>query len=273
MASPYFQGTWQRGFGTYPLKGSVLKEALTTALDIGYRAIDTAQMYANEADIGSVLATADLPREDLLITSKVPNSNFTHDTFIPSVKKSLEELQIDKLDVLLVHWPPGDGDIAQSIALLRDAKQQGLTRHIGVSNFTAAMLRKIADIDDEEFVTNQVEFHPLLDQSILLQASNKTGIPLSSYCSVARGKVFDYPLFDELAEQYDASAAQVVLRWILQKGVNVNAMSTKRGNLEANFDVMKFSLSNVDMHKIDRLGKLALRIVDKSLVPWAPDWD
>lgn len=273
MTSPYFKGIWQRGFGTFPLKGDVLKEALITALDIGYRAIDTAQMYQNESDIGKVLAHAGLPREELLITSKVPNSNFTQDTFIPSVEQSLTELQIDQLDVLLVHWPPADGEIAHSIDLLREAKQRSLAKHIGVSNFTAAMLRQVADIDEEEFVTNQVEFHPLLDQSVLLQASNETGIPLSSYCSVARGKVFSYSLFDELAEQYDVTAAQVVLRWILQKGVNVNAMSTKRANLEANFDIMTFSLSNVDMNRIDQLGKHALRIVDETLVPWAPDWD
>lgn len=273
MASPYFKGIWQRGFGTFPLKGKDLKEALSTALDIGYRAIDTAQMYANEADIGGVLSTARVPRDELLVTSKVPNSNFTKDAFIPSVEQSLTELKLDRLDVLLVHWPPGDGDIAQSIDLLRESKQHGLTTHIGVSNYTAAMLRQVANIDDEEFVTNQVEFHPLLDQSALLQASNETGIALSSYCSVARGKVFDYPLFDELAEHYAVSPAQIVLRWILQKGVNVNAMSTKRANLEANFDIMKFSLSNVDMFNIDKLGEEALRIVDKSLVPWAPDWD
>ncbi len=273
MTSPFYQGIWQRGFGTFPLKGNELKEALTIALDVGYRAIDTAQLYANEAEIGSVLSTAGIPRNELLITSKVPHDKFTKESFFSSVEQSLTELKIDKLDVLLVHWPPGNDDISPSIELLQESRQRGLTTHIGVSNYTSAMLRKIAGIQEESFVTNQVEFHPLLDQSTLLQASSETGIPLSSYCSVARGKVFDYPLFNELAEHYDVTAAQIVLRWILQKGVNVNAMSTKRKNLEANFDIMKFTLSNVDIHRIDALGQEGLRIVDKNLVPWAPDWD
>jgi len=246
---------------------------LNTALDIGYRAIDTAQLYANEADIGHVIKQAKLPRSELFITSKVPIDKYTPSSFIPSVLKSVEELQIDKLDVLLLHWPPADGDIEQPLMWLQEAQSRGLTDHIGVSNFTAAMLERTVSLSDVPIVTNQVEFHPLLDQSKLLAAANQTGIPLASYCSVARGAVFKQPIFDELSRAYNVTPAQIVLRWILQKGVSINTMSTKAENIEANFNVLEFTLSHIDMLRIDKLTKANYRIVDKRLVPWAPAWD
>jgi len=228
----YFQTRHERAFGTYPLTGQELEASLEAALDIGYRAIDTAQMYANESDIGQVLSRCSIPRDELLITSKVPTSQFDESSFIPSVKNSLDQLKLEKLDVLLVHWPPGDEDVRPSLGWLQQAQQQGLAQHIGISNYNSHQMRIAKDFCDSPLVTNQVEFHPLIDQSSLLRTSADTGIPLASYCSVARGKVFDYPLFSELANAYGVTPAQVVLRWILQQGVSINAMSTKRENLE-----------------------------------------
>lgn len=269
----YFQTGHERSFGTFPLKGADLEAALETALDVGYRSIDTAQMYANEIDIGKVVSRSSLARSDLFITSKVPTSQFTESAFIPSVENSLHELQIDTLDVLLVHWPQGDEDVRPSLDWLQQAKQRGLTKHIGISNYTSTQMRVAKEHCSGELITNQVEFHPLLDQSILLNTSEETGIPLASYCSVARGKVFDYPLFGEIAKTHKVTPAQVVLRWILQQGVSINAMSTKRENLTANFDVLNFTLTSVEMEKINVLCNTNYRIVDKNLVPWAPTWD
>lgn len=269
----YNQLGFERAFGTFPLKGDELATALITALDTGYRAIDTAQLYQNEKDIGLVLSSSRIKREDLFITTKVRVDNFGKDKFIPSVVQSLDALQLDYVDVLLLHWPPGDGDIKPSVQRLVEAKKQGLCKHIGVSNYTASMLDKLSDISDEQFVCNQVEFHPLLDQSTLLTAANRTGIPLASYCPVARGKVLQEPLILQLAEQYQRTPAQIVLRWVLQKGVSVNVMSSKAGNIKANFQLHDFNLSNVDVAQIDALRSQAYRIVDKNLVPWAPDWD
>lgn len=269
----YFQNHYERAFGTFPLRGDALKEALNTALDIGYRAIDTAQFYANEADIGHVIKQSNLARSELFLTSKVPIDKYAQSTFIPSVLKSLEDLQIDKLDVLLLHWPPVDGDIEQPLTWLQEAQSLGLTQYIGVSNFTAAMLKRTLSLTDVPIVTNQVEFHPLLDQTALLDAASETGIPLASYCSVARGAVFKQPIFDELSRAYGVTPAQIVLRWILQKGVSINTMSTKTKNIKANFDVLSFTLSHVDMKRIDKLTHTNYRIVDKHLVPWAPAWD
>jgi 2,5-diketo-D-gluconate reductase B len=189
------------------------------------------------------------------------------------VEESLRRLQVDEVDVLLLHWPPIDGDVAPSLKLLEQAAKRGLARHIGVSNYTAAMMRTARSLLDTPLVTNQVEFHPLLDQGRLLQAASETGIPLSSYCSVARGEVFKYPLFEQIGKGYGKTAAQVVLRWILQKGVPINTMSTKPENIEANFKVMDFTLSSIDMARIDALNRTGYRIVDKHIVAWAPAWD
>ncbi len=268
-----FQNTYQRGFGTYPLKGDALKDAIATALDAGYRAFDTAQMYGNEAETGAALAKGPVPRADLCLTTKVHPDQFGEAAFLPSVEASLTALRTDYVDILLLHWPPIGGDIAPSLRLLQKARDLGLARHIGVSNYTAQMMRDAKAIVDAPLVTNQVEFHPLLNQDRLLQAAAETGIPLSSYSSVARGEVFKYPLFAEIGAGYGKSAAQVVLRWILQKGVSLNTMSTKPENIRANFDLMDFTLSSVDMARIDAMTQTGYRIVSKGLVPWAPDWD
>jgi len=269
----YFKQTNQRCFGTFPLSGNELREAIQHAIDVGYRAFDTAQMYQNESDTGAALKASGVPREELFLTTKVDVANFGEAEFLPSVEASLKALQTDYVDVLLLHWPAPDGDIAPSLKRLEQVHKLGHARHIGLSNFTAQMMRDARNIVETPFVTNQVEFHPLLNQDILLSAAAETDIPLASYCSVARGEVFKYPVFGEIGERYEKSAAQVVLRWILQKGVSINTMSTKRKNIEANFDVMDFTLSSIDMNRIDEMTQTGFRIVGKDLVPYAPDFD
>lgn len=269
----YYKKTYQRAFGTFPLKGEEAKTAITTAAEVGYRAFDTAQMYENEAETGETLKATGIPREELCITTKVHPENFEESRFLSSVEKSLEKLKVDYVDVLLLHWPPIDGDVALSLRLLQNTLERGLTRNIGVSNYTVAMMREAVKIIDAPIVTNQVEFHPLLNQDKLLAGANETGIPLSSYCSVARGEVFKHPEFVEIGKGYDKSAGQVVLRWIIQKGVSVNTMSTKSANIKANFDIMDFTLSHVDMARIEKLTRTSYRIVGSDLVPWAPEWD
>jgi len=269
----YFQGNNQRTFGTFPLTGAELRDAMMIAAKVGYRSFDTAQLYENESETGDALAQLGLERDALCITTKVHPDNFTEAAFIPSVKESLRKLQLGYVDVLLLHWPPIDGDIALPLKLLQQAHDMGLARNIGVSNFTAQMMRDAVKLVNVPLVTNQVEFHPLLNQDILLSAASETGIPLSSYCSVARGEVFKHALFGQIGEGYGRSAAQVVLRWILQKGVSINTMSTKRANIEDNFNVMDFTLSSVDMSRLDAMTRTGFRIVTEDLVPWAPKWD
>ncbi len=269
----YFQHTHQRAFGTFPLKGDEVRQAIQTAVEVGYRAFDTAQMYGNETATGDALKASGIARADLCVTTKVHPDNFGEDRFLASVEQSLEALQVDHVDVLLLHWPPVGGDIAPPLKRLQQAYERGLAKAIGVSNFTVRMLRKAVSIIDAPIVTNQVEFHPLLNQDKLLAGASEVGIPLSSYCSVARGAVFKHPTFAEIGQGYGKNAAQVVLRWILQKGVSINTMSTKPDNISANFDVMDFMLSHVDMARIEKLTHTGYRIVGKNLVRWAPDWD
>ena len=268
-----FQNTFQRGCGTFPLQGAVLHQAITDAIHSGYRAFDSAQMYGNEADTGAALAQCSIPRDQLCITTKVHPDNYSTAAFLPSVAASLRLLRIECADVLLLHWPPVGGDVTASLRLLQQAKAAGLAANIGVSNYTAAMMRVARQVIEGPLVTNQVEFHPLLNQDALLAAATETGIPLSSYSSVARGEVFKHPVFAEIGAGYGKSAAQTVLRWILQKGVTLNTMSTKPENIRANFDVMDFTLSSVDMARIEAMTRTNYRIVTKTRAPWVPDWD
>ena len=269
----YFQKTHQRSFGTYPLNGDVLTSAILAAAEVGYRAFDTAQMYENEKDTGAALKATGLAREEICITTKVDPGNFGEDRFLLSVEKSLRDLGVDYVDVLLLHWPPVGGDVVPSLRLLEDCLKRGHTRNIGVSNYNIAMLKTATEVLDAPIVTNQVEFHPLLNQDALLQGAGDLGIPLSSFSSVARGEVFKHPEFAEIGAGYGKSAAQVVLRWILQKGVSINTMSTNPDNIRANFDIMDFTLSHVDMARIETLTQTGYRIVTSAVVPWAPEWD
>ena len=269
--SIYYERNFQRAFGTFPLTGEVLHEAILTAAEIGYRAFDTAQMYDNEATTGAALKETGIPRDDLCITTKVHPDNYAEDRFLPSVEQSLADLGVAQVDVLLLHWPPIGGAIAGPLRLLERAQRAGLARHVGVSNFNVAMMREAVRIVDVPLATNQVEFHPLLNQDRLMAGANEVGIPLSSYSSVARGAIFRHPEFAEIGAAYGKSAAQVALRWILQKGVSLNTMSTKPENIRANYEIMDFVLSHVDMARIDRLTHTGHRIAAD--VPWAPDWD
>lgn len=268
-----FQKTYQRSFGTFPLTGEVLSQAIHAAIKVGYRAFDTAQWYGNEAQTGAALKDSGVNRDDLCIATKVRPDLYGEADFMPAVEQSLRDLQVDQVDVLYLHWPPVDGNIAPALQLLQQALDKGLTRNIGISNFTAQMMRDARSMVEAPIVSNQVEFHPLLNQNTLLAAAIETGIPLSSYCSVARGEVFKYPIFAEIGAGYGKSAAQVILRWILQKGVTINTMSTKPDNIRANFDVMDFTLSSIDMARIEAMTATGYRVVTKDKVPIAPEWD
>lgn len=267
-----FQENHQRIFGSFPLRGDAAIAATSLALEVGYRHIDTANVYGNEAEVGTALASSGIPRDELVITTKVAPDNYAN--FMPTVHASLEKLQLDAVDILLLHWPPFDGsDIVPSLRLLEQAHSDGLAKHIGISNYTVALMRKAKETVSVDLVCNQVEFHPLLDQRTLLNATSEVGIPLTAYCSVARGKVFEQDLFGEIGATYGKTAGQVVLRWILQQGVAPITMSTKEVNLRANYDIMDFALSCVDMQRIYALTTLNHRVVDRKIVAGCPDWD
>lgn len=260
-------------FGTFPLRGDELASAMRLAAEIGYRSFDTAQMYENEREVGDCLATLGLSRDELLITTKVSPKNFAADDFLPSVEQSLRDLRLDQVDVLLLHWPDQHGDNAAALEQLQKAHDRGYAAHIGVSNYTIAMMEEAIDRLSVRPVANQVEFHPFLDTEKLLAASARLGLPLTAYCAVARGKMATSSLLDDIGRSHGKSGTQVGLRWTLQKGVAINAMSTRAENLRLNFDLLDFQLDEDEMLRIDALMAEGYRIVNSDLVPTAPSWD
>jgi len=271
--NPFLKHEFQRIFGTWPLQGQAAEEATLAAIETGYRAIDTAQIYKNEAAVGRALKSSGVARDSLCITTKVTPANYTRDRFRPSVEQSLVNLGLDSVDVLLLHWPPPDGERAACLAQLQDMHSEGLALSIGISNFTIRMLAEARAVLDVPLVTNQVEFHPLLDQSRLMHAATMSDIPLSAYCSLARGAVCNEPVLAAMGQAYGKSASQVALRWILQKGVVPITMSSRPANIRANFAITDFTLSHVDMQRIDRLTQRNQRIVTDAIAPHAPQWD
>jgi 2,5-diketo-D-gluconate reductase B len=273
MTSPLLDPRFKRVFGTFPLKQEALAQALQCAIDTGYRAVDTAQMYKNEADVGETLAHCGVARDDLCIVTKVHPDNFAPERFMASVEQSLKDLRVSQVDVLLLHWPPKGEDVAPSLKQLDLAAREGLAKHVGVSNYTSAMMRTAQQTLSVPVAANQVEFHPLLDQSKLLATSAELGIPLMAYCAAARGKVLAHPEFGDIAQHHGKTAMQVALRWVLQKGVATNTMSTQAEHIRANFEIDDFSLSDDEMQTITALNATGLRIVNDQIVPWAPRWD
>jgi 2,5-diketo-D-gluconate reductase B len=260
------------GFGTYPLKDDEADAAIKMALEVGFRHIDTAQMYGNEAVIGKALKAAGVARAELFVTTKVEPSNLTAKAFGPSVRRSLDDLKMDRVDLLLIHWPPDDAKAIEGvIEQLNSVSEQGLTTHIGVSNFPVAYLRRAVAASQRPVATNQVEYHPLLDQTTLKAASDALCIPLTAYCPLARGVVLTDPVVTGIARRLGEPPSAVVLAWIRQMGVIAVPMTTKRANAEANIRSLAITLDAKDMAAIT-----ALTSANRRLVSWgamASLWD
>lgn len=250
------------GFGTYPLTGAAAFDAVSMALELGYRHIDTAQIYDNEPEVGRAIAASGLPRSELFVTSKVPRERLSQSGFLPSVRQSLADLRLERLDLLLIHWPPlGTPSIEAAIDWLNEAAEAGLTERIGISNFTVAMMQEAAARSPRKLATNQVELHPLLDQSRLKAAADALGIPLSAYCPLARGAAVREPTVVEIGKARGVSPSAVALGWILQQGVIALPMSTRREHAEANLDALSLHLTDDEMARIGALTKSNRRLV------------
>ena len=278
----FYSQSQGRCFGTFKLIGDDLLNAFKSAYDVGYRFFDTAQWYDNEADLGQAIKKLGISRSEIFIITKVHPKHYFKDLFIPSVHESLKKLNTDYIDLLLLHWPAKSKDNSDSLAFLQEAHDQGLASHIGLSNYNIAMIKDAIKKLSIMPVTNQVEFHPLLDQSRLLSFANSVNLNLSSYCSVARGKIFEFEELNSLAKKYNCSTAQIALRWILQKGVAINTMSSKYDNINSNFNILHFDISSEDMKIIDTFSKkINYRIVTKDhfieneipIVECVPEWD
>jgi diketogulonate reductase-like aldo/keto reductase len=260
------------GFGTYGMSGSRLQEILVSALHQGFRHIDTAQMYQNETDVGAAIRASGIPRHDIFVTTKVWVGNDPAERFAASVDQSLQNLQSDHIDLLLVHWPRGSVSIAEQIEGLNQAVDAGKVRHIGVSNFNAELMQSAIKLSRHPIVTNQVEYHPFLDQRVLLKAVEASETSLMAYCGMAVGRVFDNPVLREIAARNKRTIVQVVLRWLIQQPHVVALSRTEKAERIAdNASVFDFELSDQDMQAITSLRSPGSRIVNPPHL--APVWD
>lgn len=259
------------GYGTFPLTGAAARDGVAMAFDAGYRHIDTAQMYRNEAAVGDAVRASGLARADLFIVSKVLPDNFGADRFRESVRRSLDDLGLDSLDLLLLHWPPAASAFDAVLDRLAEMHDAGYARAVGVSNFTAAMMKRAQERLPVPVLTNQVEFHPLIDQSRLHAAAARLDITLSAYCALARGEAVRHPGVRAVARSLGRTPAQTVLRWIVQQGVVAVAMTTKRANAEANLGAADFTIPDDAMAQLSALRATKRRLVSPAGL--APAWD
>lgn len=260
------------GFGTFQLTGDTCRDMVTRALEVGYRHLDTAQMYDNEAAVGAAVREAGLPRDEIFLTTKVWPDRFREGDLQRSVEESLDRLGLDHVDLLLLHWPNPDVPLEETMAALDAVREQGWSRHIGVSNFTTQLLEQAVECSDSPLVANQVEYHPYLDQGPVLQALEKHGMALTAYAPLAQGRVPAEPLLEEIGKAHGKSAAQAGLRWLVQQaGVIAIPRSSSARHLVTNFQVTDFELSDDEMARISALARPDGRIISPEGL--APHWD
>lgn len=261
------------GVGTFRLTGQTVIDSVRNALDVGYRAVDTAQIYGNEADVGQAIAESGVPRTDLFVTTKIWTDNYAKDKLIPSLRDSLEKLRTDYVDLTLIHWPaPGNGvALPEFMEALAEAKVQGLTRRIGVSNFNIELTRQaMAAVGKDEIATNQIELSPYLQSRKLTAFLKEQGIAVTSYMTLAYGKVLQDPVLAKIAGKHQATVAQVALAWALQLGYAVIPSSTRRENLAGNLLARDLKLDAGDMALIAALERNGREVSPEGL---APVWD
>lgn len=259
------------GFGTWPMKGKECADAVRTAIETGYRHIDTAQFYANEASVSEGIAAAGVARKDLFITTKLWRDSFVSDDAIGAVRESLQRLKTDYLDLLLIHWPFPEVSVKKMVKDLMEVQNAGLTKLIGVSNFTVAQVKEAMAESGGTIVCNQVEYHPYLSQGPVLKCVRENGLFLTSYSPTARGYVKDDPAIKKIAAKYDKTPVQVTLRWqIQQERVIAIPKAATSAHIKSNFDIFDFTLTDEDMRAIHALARPDGRMIDPD---FAPKWD
>ena len=261
------------GLGTFRLTGQAVIDSVKSALELGYRVIDTAQIYKNEADVGQAIAESGVKRGELFTTTKIWVENYAADKLVPSLRDSLQKLRTDYVDLLLIHWPaPGNGvALPEYMAALAEAKKLGLARQIGVSNFNIELTRQAIEVVGEgEIATNQIELSPYLQNGKLTAFLKEQGITVTSYMTLAYGKVLKDPVLADIAAKHKATVAQVALAWALQLGYAVIPSSTKRENLASNLLARDLMLDADDMARIAKLERNGREVSPDGL---APIWD
>jgi diketogulonate reductase-like aldo/keto reductase len=250
------------GFGTSPMTGSFAPETVVAALHAGYRHVDTARKYGTERAVGEAMRASGVPRSEISLTTKVSHENLRAEDFAKSVDESLAALDVDYVDLLMVHWPNPDIPLRETMAALAKAKRQGLARHIGVANFNIALLEQAIALCPEPLVALQAEYHPYLDQSKLLAAVRARGMAFIAYCPLGRGRLFSDPVLTEIANARGKSIAQIALRWLMQQNVAAIPRSSNPARIADNFKVFDFTLNDAEMDRIAALKRPDGRIAN-----------
>jgi len=242
------------GFGTFQLEGDECCNAVTEALDMGYRHVDTARMYQNETEVGRGIRDASVDREETFLTSKIWRDHLDPDNLLREVQNSLRDLQTDYLDLLLIHWPNPDIPLSATLDAMNRAREKGYIRHIGVSNFPFSLLKEA--LEQAPILCDQVEYHPLLGQEALLAMAKEHDLMLTAYSPLAQGEVVTHPVLESIGVSYGKSGNQIGLRWLLeQPQVVAIPRSSKPEHIRENFEVFDFALTKEDHEKIADLPK------------------
>jgi len=274
VTSPVITGHGARipalGFGTMTLKDDLCVELVEAALHLGYRHLDTAQMYGNEREVGSGLRGSGLKRDDVFLTTKVWFNRLAMGDFERSVDESLQKLALPYVDLLMIHWPNAQIPLAESIASLCKVKKEGLAKNIGVANFNIAMIDEAASLASEPIAALQIETHPYLDQTKVIAAARRHGMAVVGYCPLARGKVPADETLQRIGRAHGKTASQAALRFLEQDNIIPIPRTSKRERLAENLGSLDFHLTDAEIAEIGALKRPDGRIVSP---PHAPKWD
>ena len=258
------------GLGTWELSDRTCARVVEQALRLGYRHIDTAQIYDNEREVGDGLRASGVRRDDIFVTTKVWTNHFAPHDLERSVKESLVRLRLPSVDLLLLHWPNSHVPLAETLGALAHVRKLGMARHIGVSNFTVALIEQAVAACPEPLACDQVEYHPYLDQAKVLEACARHGMALVAYSPVAKGRIKNDQTLARIGQNHGKSAAQVCLRWLVQQNVSAIPRTSKIERLSENIDIFDFTLSDEEMREISGMGSARGRLTDFG---FAPKWD
>jgi 2,5-diketo-D-gluconate reductase B len=258
------------GLGTWELRGRTCARIVEQALKLGYRHIDTAQVYENEREVGEGLRASGVRRDEVFVTTKVWTNHFAPNDLERSAKESLVRLRIAELDLLLLHWPNPHVPLAETLGALAHAKRLGLTRHIGVSNFTVALIEQAVAACPEPLVCDQVEYHPYLDQTKVREVCAHNGLAVVAYSPIARGRIKNDLTLARIGRAHQKSPAQICLRWLVQQNVSAIPRTSKIERLSENIEIFDFDLTDEEMLQIAQLHSSGGRLTDYA---FAPKWD
>lgn len=258
------------GYGTWAMNGSTCERAVPMAIELGYRHIDTAQVYENEAEVGRGWVASGLPRSELFITTKIARTGNAAAQVAAGLEQSLQKLRTDYVDLLLIHWPTPSVPLAETLDAMARLKSAGKIRALGVSNFTVPQMREAVEGLRREIVCNQIEYHLLLAQRAVVAYAREHGVAVTAYCPIARGKLMGNPIVERVAKKHGKTANQICLRWLLeQPGTLAIPKAASETHARENISIFDFALDAEDRRSLDTLPGNT-RLVSPA---WAPKWD